>query len=178
MTSSPSSEQPTSNGQEIFHRGVPLSKARALGFTGVDELDEAALRFPTVEACLISDRAGPQALTIDWDKVGSDAEARVCLSRVAARLGEPESIKSWLTARKFTVTSSRSSRGTAVSLEAEERAGTTIEASWPIDKNGPLWRGRILSRMGQQTLGHNVNVIIFVSEPSGHVSVSVVTNIL
>ena len=164
--------------EEIFLRGVPLAKARALGFTGIDELESAARTLPTLESCLVSDRAGSEALTINWDKIGSEAEARVCLTRVATRLGGPESIKTWLTAHKFIVTSTGAAEGTAVSLEAEEQAGTTIEASWPIDKNGPLLRRGTLTRMGQQSLGYNVNVLIFVSQPSGHVSVGVVTNIL
>lgn len=165
--------QPSSSVSGIFINGVSLQKVRTLGWSPshTAKYEAAAKRFPTAEACLLSDPARAPSLAIDWRKVGSDIEAEVCLSRVASTIGTAKGMIAWLQAHDFAAVSVRSANDIDTSSEAAERAGTVIEGQWSIEDNGPLYRRGLVSPLRQRLFGHGATVVIFISKTHKNVSV-------
>lgn len=163
---------------DIYFLGVPLKKVRSLGWPPHAKLERAAVDFPTVKSCLSHDPAEAASLTIAWSRIGSNAEAEVCLSRVASRLGSPAKIATWLERHDFRNVQQRRLSPYEMSLEASEKAGMVIQAGWSLEDNGAMFRRGIVAPVLQKMLGHGLSVSITMSEPSRHVSTNVSTTIL
>jgi hypothetical protein len=129
----------------IYRNGVPLATVRARGWPGLGEWEEAVAKFPTLDSCLVSNRAGHEALTVDWWKVSSDVEASVCLSRVASKVRSADNLARWFEQHGFRVVSVRPVPWTQTPPQATERTGTAVETSWLTKTNGPLYKGGLLT---------------------------------
>jgi hypothetical protein len=162
----------------IYFHGVPLGKVRSLGWPPQEELERAAIAFSTVGSCLSHDPAKAASLTIAWGRIASDAEAEVCLSRVASRLGSPEALAAWLESHDFIHVQQRPLSPHEISFEASEKAGTVVQANWSLTDNGAMFRRGIVAPLLQKMFGHGVSISITISEPSRHVSTNVTTTIL
>ena len=174
------SEAPTrTRVEEVYIRGVPLDRARTLGWdvAALAKYEASSKRFPNVESCLASGKGGASRWQIDWYKIGSDEDAGICVARVAREVGTVSQIETWLKSQGFTVNYSRESHYD-VGLNAVERDGIIIDAGWPIARNGPLYRRGLMVPLQQKVLGNTVSVLIFIGKSGKVYSANVTTNIL
>lgn len=160
---------------DIYSNGVPLKKVRSLGWPPREELEQAAVDFPTVGSCLSHHPANAASLTIDWRRIGSNAEAEMCLSRVASRLGSPDKIAAWLETHDFIHVQQRPLSFYEVSSEATEKVGTMVQANWSQKDHGVMFRRGIVAPVLHKMFGYDVSISITVSKPSRHVWTNVTT---
>lgn len=168
--------QPGSWRDGIFIEGVSLQEAYAKRKFKYEEFDAAAKRFPTVEACLVSDPKKAASLTVDWYKISSDVESAVCLTRVANKIGTARGVIGWLRAHGFIVNLVRRAEyyETHSSVRLE---GFKVHSYWPLKKKGPLYRGGI-NLFIPWTISHSISVDVFFGSSSKVICVSTITNTL
>jgi hypothetical protein len=151
--------------KDIYRVGVPLAVARARGRPGLEEWEDAVEKFPTLDSCLVSDRAGKDSLTVDWWKISSDVEASVCLSRVATKLRSLERIMSWSEQHGFTVYRRHIRLDRNYLPEAREEWGTAMPIGWPTTNKGALYKGGLLTWAVQQYgWVYGVSCVFFIGE--------------
>lgn len=165
--------------EEVYIRGVPLERTRALGWDAAEiaKYEASSKRFPNVESCLSSGSRRASRLQIDWYKIGSDEDAEICVARVARAIGTVSQIETWLKSQGFTVNYSRKTYD-EFGPNAVEQDGIIIDAGWPIARNGPLYRRGLVVPVLQRIFGYNVSTLIFVGVSGKVYSATVTTNTL
>jgi hypothetical protein len=96
----------------------------------------ASYRFPDTQSCLetgTSSESHEDLLRMDWDKISTTGDAKICMFRLLHEWGGVADAASWLRAQGFRVSDTFSS-----AKPYENRDGTLrVDGSWSIKRNGP-----------------------------------------
>ncbi|WP_372575202.1 hypothetical protein [Ruegeria jejuensis] len=90
-------------------------------------------KFSDVRECLVKSeqhKENPNLLKIDWDQVGFDHAAEVCIFRIARSLGDTQLFKDWFGYHGFNVVGPHRSRSESYKPRYRTQPMQTLSAKW------------------------------------------------